>query len=168
MSRFQPRWTPEQKRAIKEACTLHGLTTQRAQVLAREGRLPGSGGHLPPFDMPLSTVREFATQARRKQRVETEASMDPAAFLQREAGIIAAELKRTRENMQKGRAVLTPEQITSLAKASKEALSLIRALDASSGRTRASKPADSPETTSDTTVETPAPDFLDQLANGRH
>jgi hypothetical protein len=168
MSRFQTRWTPEQRNAIREAATRFQLTATAIQDAARKGMLPGSGGHLEPFDMPISTVREFVTQARKRERLTDEATMDPAAAIQREAGIIAVELRRTREAMQRGKGTMTPEQITQLAKASKEALSLIRALDASSGATRARKAPDAPEGTPDRTVETPAPDFLDQLANGKH
>lgn len=63
MGRFAAVWTREQRAAVVRACVDDKLTAPAAMKLAHAGELYG----LEPFQIPLSTVRDYARKERRQR-----------------------------------------------------------------------------------------------------
>jgi hypothetical protein len=165
MAPFQTRWTREQRQAIVDACTRYEMTTTAACAAAHEGSLPGAGQDLEPFPIPLATVREYATKARREIRLLEAAKAHPEELFEQEARQLVSAWKRTREAMTRKRATLTPAQVTELAKAGLEVQKFIRALNQNPRRNGAQRAVETPQTAGEQDGE---PDFLDVLASTKH
>lgn len=170
MAKFQPTWTEEQKAAIREAHSRHGMSGDAIHEACNTGTLPGIGARLEPFPIALATVRGYITAYRREQRLMDEAAADPAAILHKEAQALALAFQRMRQRMTRDQSTLTPEQVTALAKAGRELHGLLKGLDPKPPRNGAERGIETPQTGSAGAPHAGAserePDFLDALANG--
>lgn len=128
MTKFQPRWTREQVRAVEEAALTYGYTAERAWAAAHAGTLPGLGERLEPFEIAKSTTRFYITKARRAALQLEEANGDPAVMLQQEAHELVVEYKRLVSTKRRGQR-LDAAALVELAKAGREVHAFLRALD---------------------------------------
>lgn len=166
MSKFQAVWTEEQKAAIVEAHSRHGMSGDAIHEACNTGTLPGLGARLEPFPIALATVRGYITEYRREQRLLDEAAADPTAILHKEAQALALAFQRMRQRMTRDQSTLTPEQVTALAKAGKELHGLLKGLSPEPKRNGGEKGVETPQTGGAGDAHTRDPDFLDALANG--
>jgi hypothetical protein len=169
MAPFQNRWTKQQRQAIVDACLRYGMTTTAAHAAAHDGSLPGAGQDLDPFPIPLATVREYATKARREARLLETAKAHPEELFEQEARVLVAAWKRTREQMTRRKSTLTPAQVSELAKAGLDVHKFLKAIG-SKTQVRTAETQETGKGTNSAQDATPdqEPDFLDVLASTKH
>ena len=157
---FKAKWGREQRQAIEDAALVHGWSIPKVHTAAQAGSLPGIGARLEPFDIGISTVGDYITQARRRQRAEADIGLDPTAVLQEQAMTLVNDYKSLLAKTRGTKSKRTAAEIVELAKAGRELSALLRALDPQPRRNGA-KTAREPVETGN---EDEAPDFLDTLA----
>jgi hypothetical protein len=132
---FQRKYSERQERAIRDACTVHGMTVAAAVAAAAQDRdgkcgLPGAGADLAPFTITNAAAGGYASDERRKREVEARAHADPASIVAgavgRLAAVIERELERVEAVSRTGRGTVDPARIGALAKAGREVHALAK------------------------------------------
>jgi hypothetical protein len=123
---FHPKYSDPQRTAIVTAFVDHGMTAPAVADLARAGELMHDGEPLPPFELPISTVRSLARDARRRRSGAMRSELANAApgdaledLRRRLVSAIDHELRQI-ERRQKAGEVVKGEELRQLGRARRE------------------------------------------------
>jgi hypothetical protein len=154
---FKSKYSEAQKSAVVVAQLAQQISAKEAARRAGDGSLAPD---LDPFEVPEATCRDWAGDARREARMVTEAARDPADALAGAAGEVVALLADVRTRVKRKRNGATPDDVSKLARATREVAAMLRAVqgDGASGGANGSAAPDP------RTREGDAPGFLDGLA----
>lgn len=142
---FRAKYSAEQNEAIIGVQLDDGMTAADAVAAAAAGELEHGGKRLAPFAMPWRTARDKASEARRARRLVAAASVGADAQMDtadaRIVALLNTQITKAERAHRSGR--LTPEMVTSLARAKREVSAMLRG---AGGKTQsASAPAKTDE-----------------------
>jgi hypothetical protein len=123
---FSSKYSDEQRAAVVAAFVDRGITAPTIMDLASAGKLEHDGEQLAPFEMPASTVRSLARDARRRRSGEMRADLANAApgdaledLRRRMIRAIDHEMKQVERRQRTGK-VVKGEELRQLARAYRE------------------------------------------------